>query len=119
MPMTISTMALSKNAGMWWCDTRHESHADTIMQRLTIPPRKGSIHEREEKRWFGDISCLRSTQQLPLLSRFYHARCTKGTPDRDANTRQGGIIMHSTSKCTNVSLMSSPSESTSYEYTTH
>ena len=37
MPMTISTMALSKKAGMWWCDIRQERHADTIMQRLTIP----------------------------------------------------------------------------------
>src|SRR4051794_34983034 len=90
MPMTISTMALSKKAGMWWCETRQERHAATIMQQLTIPPSKGSIHAREESRCCGDIACLRSTSKLPLLSLVYHARCTGGTPDRDAKTRQGG-----------------------------
>jgi hypothetical protein len=113
MPMTISTMTLSKNAGMWWCETRQESHADTITQRLTIPPSKGSIHEKESRSCFGDISCLRSTSKLPLLSLFYHARCTRGTPDRDEKARQGGDNYSSTPKCTKVSLMSSPSGSTS------
>ena len=90
MPMTISTIALSKKAGMWWCETRQESHAATIMQRLRIPPRKGSIHEREERSCLGDIACLRSTSTLLLRSLCSHTLCTGGTPDRDAKTRQGG-----------------------------
>ena len=79
MPMTISTMALSKKAGMWWCETRQERHAATIRQQLTIPPSKGSIHAREESSCFGDIACLRSTAKLLLLSLFYHTLCTGGT----------------------------------------
>ena len=79
MPMTISTMALSKKAGMWWCETRQERHADTIRQQLAIPPRKGSIHARAERSGCGDIACLRSTQKLPLLSLVYHTLCTGGT----------------------------------------
>ena len=89
MPITISTMALSKKAGMWWCETRQERHADTTRQQLAIPPRKGSIHEREERSWFGDILCLQSTSKLPLLSLLYHTRCTRGTPNRCERTCQG------------------------------